>query len=248
MLRNNFGVLAAIVVGLASILGSSDARGEAEVFVVHGIPGVDLNLDPTLPVDVSVNGACALPGFTFGQIVGPLSLPQGSYDIAISLANPDVPCGNAAVLGPVTLALDDDKSYSIVAYLMEDGTPTSGLFENEIGASRGSVFVNVFHTAAAPPVDISLMRGNRGRTALTVNDLANGEEASAMLLAGAYRLMVFPAGSPDAVFGPTKLTVRRNATGYLVYAVGSLRYNTFTLLVADVGSSVGDDDSDGNSK
>ena len=42
------------------------APGTATVYVLHGIPGEDLGLDPELPVDVSVNGACALPGFTFG--------------------------------------------------------------------------------------------------------------------------------------------------------------------------------------
>ena len=65
---------------------SAPSKSEGIVYVVHGINGTDLGLSEALPVDVSLNGACALPGFTFGEIVGPLELPVGSYDIAIGLA------------------------------------------------------------------------------------------------------------------------------------------------------------------
>ena len=47
---------------------AADADGhESMVYVVHGIPGQDLGLEPALPVDVSVNGACALESFAFAR-------------------------------------------------------------------------------------------------------------------------------------------------------------------------------------
>ena len=78
-------------------------KNSAYAYVVHGIPGQDLGLDPALPVDVSVDGACAIPGFVFGQIVGPVPLPAGDREIAIALANSDEPCSNDPILGPVSI-------------------------------------------------------------------------------------------------------------------------------------------------
>ena len=73
----------------ASAFAASSADGhEAMVSVIHGIPGPD-----GLPVDVSVNGACALEGFMFKEIVGPMAMPAGTYEVAISLADADNPCG-----------------------------------------------------------------------------------------------------------------------------------------------------------
>ena len=62
-------VLVASLLGL----GAGSALADANLYVAHGIPGVD--------VDVYVNyteGADPnLPGFMFTQIVGPVTLPQG---------------------------------------------------------------------------------------------------------------------------------------------------------------------------
>ncbi|HSG58552.1 MAG TPA: DUF4397 domain-containing protein [Woeseiaceae bacterium] len=207
------------------------APAPASAFVVHGIPGSDLGLDPALPVDVSVNGACALPGFTFGEIAGPLDLPAGSYDIAIGLANAAAPCSEAPVIEANGLELTGGKSYSIVAHLDEAGTPTATAFMNNTWGNRFFAGVNVFHTAAAPRVDVKLQRENVKRWVRFLRDIGNGEAASRNVFVGRWEASIRPAGSRDTVFGPVTLDLAGD-TIYLVYAVGSLSTGSFTLLTA----------------
>ena len=77
--------------------GEAAAQSQpARVVVVHGIPGGAVGAAADLPVDVSVNGACALPNFRYRQIVGPLHLPAGTISVAIHPANPSRPCGPPA--------------------------------------------------------------------------------------------------------------------------------------------------------
>ncbi len=206
------------------------APATASAFVVHGIPGSDLGLDPALPVDVSVNGACALPGFTFGQIVGPLELPAGSYDIAIGLANDAAPCSEDAVITADGLELEAGESYSIVAHLTENGAPTASAFLNDLWGNRYFAGINAFHTAAAPSVDVKLQRSDRRFWKRFLRNVSNGEAASTVLFRGSWDASILPAGSRHPVFGPATLDLEGN-TVYLVYAVGSLSSGSFTLLV-----------------
>ena len=105
-----FKSLAALGVFAMGAAFAAPAAAQGTVYVVHGIPAADLGLDGDLPVDVSLNGACTLEGFTFGEIIGPVPLDAGSYDIAISLANADAPCGNAPVIEAPGVAVEDGEN------------------------------------------------------------------------------------------------------------------------------------------
>jgi hypothetical protein len=223
-------------------MGASET--EADVYVVHGIPGEDLGLDPLLPVDVSVNGACALPGFTFGEIVGPLALEEGSYDIAIGLANADEPCANDPVINAPGVEVMAGKSYSIVANLTEDGAPTANVFENDVTPTYGQSRVIAHHTAAAGTVDLKLKRAwYWWYRPLLVKEFSNGDQAAAMVDPGWwYASILSPADDDDkysrwsrsnTLFGPVPLALDSDVV-YLVYAVGSLTNDTFTLLVQPI--------------
>src|SRR5271156_1017812 len=93
-----------VVLQLAALclaLGASAlADSNAYLYIVHGIPGRDIadNLNPGLPIDISVNGECLIRGLTFGNTSGPLTLAAGTYDAQISPANTLAPCTNAAML------------------------------------------------------------------------------------------------------------------------------------------------------
>jgi hypothetical protein len=207
--------------------------GDASAYVVHGIPGQDLDLDPALPVDVSVDGMCALPGFTFGEIVGPISLPEGIYAIAISLENGDEPCANDPVI-EAEVELMGGTSYSIVAFLTEDGAPTAGLFTNDLSPTgRGKARVIAHHTAAAPPVDISVRRDNPWSPGLDILNFANGDQAAAEVRPGEWYVSFAPAGTDVVVFGPAMVQFKP-FSAYLVFAVGSVDTGSFTLLTENV--------------
>jgi hypothetical protein len=92
--------------------------GEFDVKVRHSIDGRSLGLKKTLPVNVYINGALAIPDFRFGDSVE-TSLRGGTYTIAVTLADgTPLPTMN---LGPVDIPADADVT--INAKLTGDETP-----------------------------------------------------------------------------------------------------------------------------
>lgn len=207
-------------------------RDQASVYIVHGIPGADVSpaLPADLPVDISVNGACAVTDFTFGTILGPLSLDEGRYEIKVFVADPAVDCAGSPVIE--TKVKLDDENYSIVAHLTERGGLTASLFENDLDdVNKRRAFVAVHHTAKAPAVDVALTRHRN--TALKIKKLENGEQEDGKVRSGTFNLTIAPAGSKTPVFGPVAVTLAPGKA-YLVYAVGSLDQGTFTLLTKEI--------------
>jgi hypothetical protein len=232
-------IFALVLVAALALPGAMVAASEpAEVYVAHGIPGqdVDPGLDPALPVDVSVDGACVLQGFVFGEIVGPLSLPAGSYDIAISLADPDNPCGNDPVIGPVSVPFAEGENATVIAHLTADGAITASKFENDFSPmGRGQARLIAHHTAYAPAVNVDVRRDG-AMDGLVIPGFANGDQAVADVRPGKWLVSLFPALTAELntpVFGPVPVGLRP-FTIYLVYAVGSVDSGSFTLLVKDI--------------
>jgi hypothetical protein len=215
---------------LAMLPGQSMAQ-KAKVFVIHGIPGEDLGLDPTLPVDVAVNDGCALQAFKFGEVVGPLRLDAGIYNIKISVANADVPCGNDAVI-EANVPIMAGENATIIAHLTEDGAPTASKFTNDVsptGNAKSRVILH--HCAAAPVVDAMLMRGNPDLTPInnTMGQFKNGDKAAWDTWNGMWTVSFAPWGSGTVVFSKHLMT--KNKRVILAYAVGGIATGTFTIIV-----------------
>src|SRR5687768_8037844 len=88
--------------GLSAFTATPALAATSQVSVVHGIPGT--------PVDVYVNGEKTLDNFQPGKIAGPLSLPEGDYDLALTkpgeaLDQAILKVDNAAVPGGANLSL-----------------------------------------------------------------------------------------------------------------------------------------------
>ena len=149
---------AAIVIALVTLtFGTSSASASAsngttpdtsKVWVTHGLP-LD---DAGTVVDVYVDGALTVEDFTFGQTVGPLTLPAATYDIEVKLANTD------------TVAIDQDVAvpaggnFSVVAsYTDAEGSIGLNVFANDLRRVpwlTGRLALH--HAAAAPAVDVDL--------------------------------------------------------------------------------------------
>src|SRR5664279_1726341 len=130
----------------AALFGATaaSAADTAQVYVVHGIPG--------LTVDVYVDGTKALDDFKPETVAGPLDLPAGSHDVAITAA--DAADASKPVL-TATADLKSGNSYALVAHLTADGKPTITPYANDISTiSAGQTRLVVRHDAAAPAVDI----------------------------------------------------------------------------------------------
>lgn len=214
-----------LIVALSGALVADDA---AMVYVIHGIPGADLGLDPALPVDVAIDGQCAIAGLVFGDIVGPVALPAGDYLVEISLAS-DPPCDNPAVISAVVPIIAGENA-TIIAHLTEGGVPTASKFVNDVSKTGpGLARVAVRHTAAAPAVDVYVARPGPMSPGIVIENLMNPEEATAEFRPGNWWVSIAPAGEMDLVFGPVQVRLSP-FTGYAVYAVGSLTNETFTLI------------------
>ena len=223
-------VLACALGVIAPVSRLAAQTASATVRVVHGIPGRDVaaTLDPQLPVDVKVNDSlCILQGFTFGSVSRPLTLPVGSYNVKVSLANPITPCGNAPVINQ-TVAVTAGEEAAVVAALSPAGAPVAYAFALDLSPiAKGSGRVIVAHAADASPVAVAV-DGVRA-----IKDLAPGHAAVATLRAKTYEVTVFRAGKPNPLVGPLPLSVQ-DRTATLVFAVGSASSGSITLVAAPI--------------
>ena len=209
---------AAIAAAIALAGPANAAEGDAQLSVVHGVPG--------LTVDVWVNGDRTLDDFAPGTLAGPLALPAGTYEIAITAA--DAADASAPAIGPVRVHQAADGNYTAAAHLGADGKPTASLFTNDasqIPAGKGKLTVR--HAAAAPAVDVLA-----GGTAVVTN-LANPNEQTLTLDPGTVPAAVAAAGTTTPVIGPADVTVAEG-THTIVYAWGSLADQNLKLAVQTI--------------
>jgi hypothetical protein len=216
---------AVLAAGLAGGLGLATAGPAAAadngtVYVVHGIPGLN--------VDVYVNGKATLTGFQPGQVAGPLSLPAGSYDVAIRKA------GASATAAPAIeqeVTLPAGANVSLVAHLSAAGAPTLTAFANPVGGlAAGKARLVVRHTADAPAVDV-LADGKPVFTGLT-----NPDQQTADLAPGTVSAAVALAGSTKPVIGPANLTLQAGQAT-VVYAIGSAKDNTLGFVTQSLAAA-----------
>ncbi|GIG29769.1 DUF4397 domain-containing protein [Cellulomonas marina] len=210
------GLLGPVALAAPALAADADS---ADLYVLHGVP------DTT--VDVYVNGERTLDDFTPGTLTGPLDLPTGTYTVAITAA--DAADASAPVIGPVDLSLTAGNSYTAVAHLKEDGSPTATLFTNDISSTdAGQGRLTVRHTAAAPAVDI-LAGGSP-----VLEDVTNPNEGSLDLPAGTVSAAVALAGTTAPVIGPADVPVQ-DGTLTVVYAWGSASAGNLQLAVQNIG-------------
>lgn len=192
---------------------SASAADTAQVYVVHGVPG--------LPVDVYVNGALTLNDFQPATVAGPLALPAGSYDIAITAA--DAADASAPVL-TATATVTAGNSYSIVAHLDAAGTPTITPYANDISTiSAGQTRLVVRHDAAAPAVDV------RAGGTVVLAGVTNPQEGVLNIPAGTVSADVVLAGTSTVALGPVSVNLAEGSATF-VHAIGSAADGTLALV------------------
>lgn len=212
-------VTAAIGLALVAPLAAAAQEGDtAALSVLHGVPD--------LTVDVYVDGDLTLDDFTPGSLAGPLELPAGDYEVAITAG--DAEDDSAPVLGPVDLTLAGGGDYTAAAHLDAQGNPTVTAFENDttpVAAGEGRLTVR--HIAAAPAVDVW------ADGAVAVPGLANPDEAALELPAATLEAAVSVAGTTDPVIGPADVEVAEGVNT-VVYAWGSATDETLALATQTV--------------
>lgn len=216
MRKSLYAVGAVAVLGVASVAApavATETGDTASLSVLHAVPD--------LTVDVYVNGDLTLDDFTPGELAGPLELPAGDYELAVTAS--DAADASEPVIGPVAVTLAAGGNYTATANLDADGAPTANFYTNDVSAvEAGQSRLTVRHTAAAPAVDV--LAGD----AVVVENLSNPDEATLTTDPGTISASVAATGTTDPVIGPADLTLGEG-TATIVYAWGSLEDGNLAL-------------------
>jgi hypothetical protein len=222
------------LLALASLLlvslfaAPASAQGGASVMLLHGIPGVT--------VDVYVGGEVVIPGFE-PQAMQDLSAFAGQTltDIAVVPAGGDLA---DAVIEVPELTVPSSGNWTVVAHVTADGTPTVTPFENDTSAiAAGEGRITIRHLAAAPAVDIVV------GDARPFTNLSNPNEVKADLPAGPLPAEIAAAGGDvlvsvaDLLGSEPAVTEGANT---ILYAVGDLEGGSFALyaqVITGLGSA-----------
>jgi hypothetical protein len=190
------GLAAAALAMVPMTAAVADDHVGAQIVVVHGVPD--------LTVDVLVDGAPAITGFEFGDVVT-TTLPAGDYTFAVAAA------GTTTPILSLNASLGAGLSATIAAYLDASGAPQLQAFVNENGATG----IQPFHLANFGAVDI--LSG----TTTVLGPVTNGQTARIDVPGGTTvsAVGVGAAGTGTAALELGDVTVARNQL-LLVYAVG----------------------------
>ncbi|MCI4064647.1 DUF4397 domain-containing protein [Micromonospora sp. R77] len=212
------GAVAALTfAGVGAATMSPAYAASSKVSVVHGIPDT--------PVDVYVNGKKTLDNFKPGDVAGPLSLPAGDYDIALTKPGEAV---DKAILKVDDAKVPGGANISLAAHLSADGKPEITPFVNDtskVGAGKARLIVR--HTAAAPAVDV------RAGGKPVFEGLTNPKEAKADVDAGTVKADVVLAGTDTVAIGPADLNLKEG-TATIVYAIGSAKDKNLKLVAQTI--------------
>ncbi|HXV71263.1 MAG TPA: DUF4397 domain-containing protein [Acidimicrobiia bacterium] len=214
----------AAVLALVPALSAVAQTGEGEVIVVHGVPD--------LTVDVYVNGELTLEDFEYGDVAGPLALPEGSYDLEVYAAGADPDADDPALMGSADLPAG--AVATIAAYLQEGGTPTLGVFVEDNGEiAAGNARVTARHLADFGAVDILANGG------AVFEGVTNGAGGDADVPADTYNIQITAAGDPSTVAFDADVPLEEG-TNTIAYAIGSVAGESFqvvTAAITDLGAT-----------
>jgi len=206
------------VLAMVPALGAFAQTNEGEVIVVHGVPD--------LLVDVYVNGDLTLEDFAYGDVAGPLALPEGSYALAVYAADADPNADAPALEGSADLPAG--AVATIAAYLQEGGTPTLGVFvENNATIEAGSARVTARHLADFSAVDVLANDG------AVFEGVTNGQGGDADVPADTYNIKITAAGDSGTVAFDADVALAEG-TNTIAYAVGSVADGSFQVVTAAI--------------
>ncbi len=182
----------------------------ATITVVHGINGLDLGLARELPVDIAVNGSCALSRVTFGASTR-VELPQGTYTVTVHPSTGS--CSSAPVINQQVTVPSGVKNVGLVAQLTDAGAPQLKAFVNDGPAE--SILVN----NASKGVKVWAGAGLRGWIFFYGIPLENGQGQNIAGFGNNGRLQVVLIRSNQRRPFYKKLT--KSGSTLVLYVVGS---------------------------
>jgi hypothetical protein len=210
--------LLAMALAIVPATAAMGQTAEGEVIVVHGVPD--------LAVDIYVNGDLTFENSEFGDVFGPLPLPEGSYDIEVYATGADPTSEDPALIGSADLPAG--AVATIAAYLQEGGAPTLGVFvENNSATAAGEARITARHLADFGAVDVL------ANDAAVWEGVANGAGADTDVPADSYNIKITAAGDPSTVAFDQDLALA-DGTNTIAYAIGSVPGGSFQVAAASL--------------
>jgi len=208
-----------------TLLVSASAAEAARVFIIHGIPGVNVDVYAT-PAGAAIPATPTIAGFQPKQIVD-LTAGPVTVDIRIFAAGANAQTATPviAVLGA---AVPGPGEISILAHLDGNGAPTATIYRNDNSAPLpGAARVSVRHAAQAPAVQLAA--GGVPKLALT-----NPYFGDLEVPAGVNLPLQLQVPFTGAAITPTATLSFTAGMRYFVYAIGSVSGGTFDFIVQAV--------------
>jgi hypothetical protein len=248
MRRTTIGLTILILAGLTAAPALAQ-RSAAMTLIVHGIAGPPSN--PTVPMDVLIDGSMCLGAFEFGEILGPFPFAGRSYGVSMGPASSAAPCSLRPVVR-ATVSFSAGEVASLVAFA-SSGSRELKLEKFAVrrpGRIAGNGVVSVHHTAMAPPLDFLLEHGfgpgdgdgdddddddaptsvywlgsdagpDIDENGVFAANMFNGDQVTLLVPTGEYAASVAPAGSSMRLQDSMIVEVHPNAVKFL-YAIGSM--------------------------
>lgn len=208
--------VAALVVGAST---GASAQTENAVTILHGIPGIT--------VDLRVDGELVIAGFDAGdtQDFTPLAGTVLKNIEAVRAGSDEV------VIGPIdSFTVPDEGNTSVVVHLDNSGEPTITPFMNSTPPTeQGRGLLTVRHVADAAPVSVTIDDEN------VVDGIGNGEEGGVILPAGEVANAWITADGERLAPLPT-LSLEAN-TQLIVYVGGTLEAGNLEFYLQQVAGS-----------
>lgn len=204
-----FAVVSLALGGLTA--GPSYAASDAEIYIVQGLPGRQ--------VDVSVDGKSVATGLKTASVAGPFSVKAGSRKVTFS--------ADGKTIFSRMFSVTAKSSWDVVLHLpatTSNGEPVVTVYRNDLTSlPKQKASLVVAHTAALPPVDITVNRK------VLFADVANGESLTLTVPVETYEVAIVPTGKKKpVVLGPLNLTVKGGAVNR-VYAIGNPDKKTMNI-------------------
>lgn len=204
------------------------------------------HFSPDTPaVDVFVNGEAAITELAYPAVTDFLTLPAGSYEIAVAPAGAGI---EAAAIGPATFDLPADAFITVAAVgSLEAGTLEPAVFIKDFSPlPEDTARVTVFHAIAdAPAVDV-LAGSDRlifglefPGSFITAEGTPNDGAFELDVPAGTYDLTVVPSGASEPIVLDLSGTTLEAGSFYLVTAIGTLSDPDVSVVVIDAETAEG---------
>jgi hypothetical protein len=146
-------IAVAALVGLGLVPVSAGAQASTGfVTIVHD---ATYSADAPFPVTLCVDGEIFAGGLTWGDVVGPVELPFGSYEVAIYTGDIDA-CEGEPFIGPTSVVVGEGTSNITVAAIWTSAGPSLTSWDNvNLCTEAGQGRVTIRHGAdTGGPVDV----------------------------------------------------------------------------------------------